>query len=145
MLIGDSLAVGMSPYARVDGWNTIVRTGSRLSWVEAQNLGCVNDLVIMIGTNDLPGMSDVSALLYAKRINHYIARVRPIRAIWATPGCTSRSIFENGSIILDRNVRNLSLVHNGRIHRCNYPTNDGIHTTTRTYQSWWHDIISSFR
>ncbi|MDB5415308.1 MAG: GDSL-like Lipase/Acylhydrolase family [Rubritepida sp.] len=143
LLIGDSLAVGMAAYARADGFQVIARQGAGLSWLRAQAPRCVGILVVMIGTNDLPGMSRAWAQAYPARVAEVVTWWRPERSIWATPACfPARPAMERASAWLDAAVEPTGSLgrHRGRPARCSPIGGDGIHPSAQGYRSWWRDL-----
>jgi hypothetical protein len=143
ILIGDSLAQGMAPYARADGFQVIARQGAGLSWLRAQAPRCVGKMVVMIGTNDLPGMSRTWAEAYPSRIAEVVRWWNPRRAVWATPACfPARPEMERSSAWLDAasEATGALTIHRGRQERCLPIGGDGIHPSSQVYQSWWQDL-----
>nr|WP_314071913.1 SGNH/GDSL hydrolase family protein [uncultured Roseococcus sp.] len=150
ILLGDSLAVGMGPYAQALGFEVIAQGGAALNWLRAQEPRCARRLVLVFGTNDLRGMSAAEVQAYPSRIAEIMARWNAEQVIWATPGCFSQdSVLERGSVALDRvlaqaqrrasdQLRDLPAINSGRQMRCSFPSRDGIHPATGTaYQAWW--------
>lgn len=150
ILLGDSLAVGMGPYARALGFEVIAQGGAGLNWLRAQEPRCARRLVLVFGTNDLRGMSAAEAQAYPARIAEIMAKWNAAQVIWATPGCFSQDDqLERGSVALDRvlaqvrhqasdRLRDLPAINSGRQSRCSFPSRDGIHPATGTaYQAWW--------
>jgi lysophospholipase L1-like esterase len=150
ILLGDSLAVGMGPYARALGFEVIAQGGAGLNWLRAQEPRCARRLVLVFGTNDLRGMSAAEAQAYPARIAEVMAKWDAEQVIWATPGCFSQDDqLERGSVALDRvlaqvrqqatdQLRDLPAINSGRQSRCSFPSRDGVHPSTGTaYQAWW--------
>lgn len=150
ILLGDSLAAGMGPYAQALGFEVIAQGGAGLNWLRAQAPRCARRLVLVFGTNDLRGMSAAEARAYPARIAEVMARWQAEQVIWATPGCFSQDhALERGSVALDRvlaqaqrqasdELRDLPAIDSGRRSRCSFPSRDGIHPATGTaYQAWW--------
>jgi len=145
LLLGDSLAEGMGPYARADGFQVIARRGAGLSWLRAQAPRCVGTLVVVIGTNDLPGMTLAWAQAYPSRVAEVVGWWRPERAIWALPACfPARPGFERASAWLDASaVPSAGLeLHRGRPARCEPLGGDGIHPPAAGYRRWWRGLVS---
>jgi len=153
ILLGDSLAVGMGPYARALGFEVIAQGGAGLNWLRAQEPRCARRLVLVFGTNDLRGMSAAEAQAYPTRIAEVMAKWEAEQVIWATPGCFSQDVaMERGSLALDRvlaqlrrqasdQLRDLPAINSGRQSRCTFPSRDGIHPATGTaYQAWWANL-----
>lgn len=150
ILLGDSLAVGMGPYAQALGFEVIAQGGAGLNWLRAQEPRCARRLVLVFGTNDLRGMSAAEAQAYPARIAEVMAKWDAEQVIWATPGCFSQDDqLERGSVALDRvlaqarqratdQLRDLPAINSGRQSRCSFPSRDGIHPSTgMAYQVWW--------
>lgn len=150
ILLGDSLAVGMGPYAQALGFEVIAQGGAGLNWLRAQSPRCARRMVLVFGTNDLRGMSAAEVRAYPARIAEIMARWNAEQVIWATPGCfTQDNALERGSVALDRvlaqaqrqasdQLRDLPAINSGRQSRCSFPSRDGIHPATGTaYQAWW--------
>ena len=149
VLLGDSLAVGMGPYARAAGFQVIARTGIGLAWLRAQSPRCARRVVVVIGTNDLRGIDPYSAEAYPARLAAIMSRWQTQQIIWATPGCFPYDqSLERGSEALDRALtreplvrvgsgRDYMRVHSGRTARCSYLSGDGIHPTGAGYRAWW--------
>ncbi|TCH96383.1 SGNH/GDSL hydrolase family protein [Roseococcus sp. SYP-B2431] len=150
ILLGDSLAVGMGPYAQALGFEVIAQRGAGLNWLRAQEPRCARRLVLVFGTNDLRGMSGAEAQAYPARVAEILAKWEAAQAIWATPGCfTQDDALERGSVALDRvlaqlrrqasdQLRDLPAINSGRQSRCSFPSRDGIHPSTGVaYQAWW--------
>lgn len=141
ILIGDSLAVGMAPYARAAGWQVVARTGVGLAWLRAQRPRCAGRLVLVLGTNDLAGVRATGADAYVRGLAAALAGWRAREATWATPGCfRAHPTLEAASIALDRRVAALPAVSRGREARCRFPSSDGIHTTPAVYRAWWENL-----
>ncbi|WP_421990510.1 hypothetical protein [Roseococcus sp.] len=152
ILIGDSLAVGMGPYARAAGFEVIARTGIGLPWLRAQNPRCARRMVVVIGTNDLRGLDPWSAEAYPGRLAAIMGRWQAQEITWATPGCFPQDdSLERGSSALDRALareplvrvgsgRDYMHVHSGRPARCSYLSGDGIHPTGAGYRAWWASL-----
>lgn len=155
ILLGDSLAVGMAPYAQALGFEVIAQRGAGLNWLRAQAPRCARRLVLVFGTNDLRGMSSAEAQAYPARIAEVMAKWDAEQVIWATPGCFSQDeAMERGSLALDRvlaqvrqhagdALRDLPAINSGRQARCSFPSRDGIHPSTGTaYQAWWAGLAA---
>ncbi|TCH99817.1 hypothetical protein EJV46_03875 [Roseococcus sp. SYP-B2431] len=152
ILVGDSLAVGMGPYARAAGFEVIARTGIGLSWLRAQNPRCARRVVVVVGTNDLRGIDPWSAEAYPERLAAIMGRWQAQQIVWATPGCFPYDqSLERGSAALDRALareplvrvggrREYMRVHSGRTARCGYLSGDGIHPTGAGYRAWWASL-----
>jgi lysophospholipase L1-like esterase len=152
ILMGDSLAVGMGPYARAAGFEVLARTGIGLSWLRQQNPRCARRVVVVIGTNDLRGIDPYSAEAYPARLAAIMARWQTQEITWATPGCFPYDeSLERGSEALDRVLareplvrvggqREYMRVHSGRLARCSYISGDGIHPTGAGYRAWWASL-----
>ncbi|MDB5378083.1 MAG: GDSL-like Lipase/Acylhydrolase family [Rubritepida sp.] len=152
ILLGDSLAVGMGPYAQAAGFQVIARTGIGLAWLRAQNPRCARRVVVVIGTNDLRGIDPYSAEAYPERLAAIMGRWQTQQIVWATPGCFPRDeSLERGSEALDRALareplvrvggrREYMRVHSGRTARCGYLSGDGIHPTGAGYRAWWASL-----
>jgi len=155
ILLGDSLAVGMGPYARAAGFEVIARTGIGLSWLRSQTPRCARRVVVVVGTNDLRGIDPWSAEAYPDRLAAIMSRWPAQQITWATPGCFPRDAsLERGSEALDRALareplvrvgagRNYMRVHSGRVARCSYLSGDGIHPTGNGYRAWWANLSQS--
>lgn len=150
ILLGDSLAVGMGPYAQALGFEVIAQRGAGLNWLRAQEPRCARRLVLVFGTNDLRGMSRSEVQAYPARITEVLAKWEAEQVIWATPGCFNQDDqLERGSVALDRvlaqlrrqatdQLRDLPAINSGRQTRCSFPSRDGIHPSTGVaYQAWW--------
>lgn len=155
ILLGDSLAVGMGPYAQALGFEVIAQRGAGLAWLRAQEPRCARRLVLVFGTNDLRGMSAVEAQAYPARIAEVMAKWEAEQVIWATPGCFNQDeAMERSSVALDRvlaqvrqhatdQLRDLPAINSGRQTRCSFPSRDGIHPSTGTaYQAWWQGLAA---
>ncbi|WP_424811656.1 hypothetical protein [Roseococcus sp. YIM B11640] len=146
ILLGDSLAEGMGPYARELGFEVIAKNGAGISWLRTQAPRCARRLVLVFGTNDLRGMDADS---YLAQIVQVLQGWDAQQIIWATPGCFSQdSQLDRSSQALERALtrirrspeRTLDLpaINNGREARCSYPSRDGIHPATgMAYRAWW--------
>ncbi len=143
LLLGDSLAEGMAPYARADGFQVIAHRGAGISWARTVAPRCVDTLVVVIGTNDLPGMTEEWARAYPSRIAELVGWWRPRRAVWALPACfPAYPPMERASAWLDAAAdpaSGLSL-HRGRMVWCEPIAGDGIHPPSATYGRWWQDL-----
>lgn len=150
ILLGDSLAVGMGPYAQALGFEVIAQGGAGINWLRTQAPRCARRLVLVFGTNDLRGMSAAEAEAYPSRIAEVMAKWEAEQVIWATPGCFSQDhAMERSSVALDRVLaqvrhqasdllRDLPAINSGRQSRCSFPSRDGIHPATgMAYQAWW--------
>ncbi|MDB5412273.1 MAG: GDSL-like Lipase/Acylhydrolase family [Rubritepida sp.] len=149
ILLGDSLAVGMGPYARTLGFEVIAQGGAAMPWLRAQEPRCARRLVLVFGTNDLRGMTAADAETYLVRISELMERWEAQQMIWATPGCFPQDpVLERSSVTLDRvlaqyrqrtpdQLRYLPAINSGRQARCSFPSHDGIHPTGVGYQAWW--------
>jgi hypothetical protein len=155
ILLGDSLAVGMGPYAQALGFEVIAQRGAGLAWLQTQEPRCARRLILVFGTNDLRGMSPTGAQAYPSRIAEVLARWDAEQVIWATPGCFSQDeAMERSSVALDRvlvQVRShaanrlnvLPAIDSGRQARCSFPSRDGIHPSTgMAYQAWWAGLAA---
>lgn len=142
LLIGDSLAVGMSQYAKLAGWQTITRTGAGFSWFQSIRPFCVNRIVLVLGTNDLRGLTNTNVIDYRNRVIERLKLWQTDNIIWATPGCPSNSRLNNGSIILDDATNKLTIVDRGRIHRCYVNEPASIHPSSTVYNQWWRHLLS---
>lgn len=143
ILLGDSLAEGMAPYARADGYEVIARSGAGISWARTVAPRCVGTLVVVIGTNDLPAMTERDARAYPARVAELVGWWRPERAVWALPACfPARPPMERASAWLDAAATPSSgmAVSRGRPARCEPFPGDGIHPGPRIYRSWWLDL-----
>jgi hypothetical protein len=143
LLIGDSLAEGMAAYARADGFEVISRRGAGLSWLRTVASRCVGTLVVVIGTNDLPAMSEAWAQAYPARVAEVVGWWQPGRAVWALPACfPARPTMDRASAWLDAAVEPTEglTVHRGRPARCGAMGGDGIHPPAAGYRSWWRDL-----
>ncbi|WP_439595512.1 SGNH/GDSL hydrolase family protein [Falsiroseomonas sp.] len=152
LLLGDSLAVGMAPYARAAGYEVVAQTGAGLPWLRQQAPRCVGRLVLVFGTNDLRGLGPEAAEAYPRQIAAVMERWPAARTIWATPGCFPRDpALETASRLLDRALldsqvqadaalAHLPALHRGRVSRCTTPTADGVHPTAEGYRSWWEGL-----
>jgi hypothetical protein len=81
---GDSLAVGMAPHARQAGFQGIAEQGAGLAWLRRQPPRCARRLVL--GTNDLRGMTDDAASACLAGITAAIERWDAMHLVWAAPG-----------------------------------------------------------
>ena len=148
VLMGDSLAVGMGPYARETGFEVVARQGVGISWLTTQRPRCARRLIIVIGTNDLRGLSQAEAMAYPARVAELAGRWRARQVIWATPGCFHEDAsLDQGSIALDRAAvvqrgRGRMTVNRGRQTRCHFASQDGIHTTSAGYRAWWQGLMA---
>lgn len=142
LLIGDSLAVGMSQYAKLAGWQTITRTGAGFSWFQSVRPFCVNRIVLVLGTNDLSGLTNTNVVGYRNRVIERLKLWQTDNITWATPGCPSNSRLSNGSIILDNITSDLSIVDRGRVHRCYVNEPASIHPSSTIYNQWWRHLLS---
>ncbi|WP_216838761.1 SGNH/GDSL hydrolase family protein [Falsiroseomonas tokyonensis] len=152
LLLGDSLAVGMAPFARAAGYEVVAQTGAGLPWLRQQAPRCVGRLVLVFGTNDLRGLGAEAAEAYPRQIAAVMERWPAARTIWATPGCFPRdAALEAASRLLDRALldsqtqadaalAHLPALHRGRISRCTTPTADGVHPTAEGYRAWWEGL-----
>lgn len=155
VLLGDSLAVGMAPFAQAQGFEVIARNGAGIAWLRQQEPRCARRLVLVFGTNDLRGMRNEEADQYLRQISAVMERWPAARIIWATPGCFNRDAqLEQGSTALDRvlarrvnqaddALRHLPAIHRGREARCTYESHDGVHPTGEFYRSWWSTLVRS--
>ena len=142
ILLGDSLAEGMAPYARAEGWEVIARRGAGISWARTVAPRCVGTLVVVIGTNDLPGMTEGVARAYPARVAELVRWWRPKRAVWALPGCfPARPTMERASAWLDSAAGAPGLaLSRGRPARCEPVGGDGIHPSGASYSRWWREM-----
>ncbi|MDB5413953.1 MAG: major facilitator superfamily protein [Rubritepida sp.] len=148
ILLGDSLAVGMGPYARRTGFEVLARQGVGLAWLRAQHPRCARRLIVVIGTNDVRGMSPAKAAAYVARVSEQMGRWRAQQVIWATPGCFARDpSLDLGSAALDRALaehrrrgRGGLGVSNGRQARCGFASADGVHPAGLGYRNWWQGL-----
>jgi hypothetical protein len=143
ILLGDSLAEGMAPYARADGYEVIARRGAGISWARTVAPRCVGTLVVVIGTNDLPGMTEAVAQGYPARIAELVGWWRPERAVWAMPACfPARPVIERCSAWLDAAVAPSAglALSRGRPARCEWIRGDGIHPSAVGYRRWWREL-----
>ncbi|WP_424814072.1 SGNH/GDSL hydrolase family protein [Roseococcus sp. YIM B11640] len=147
ILVGDSLAVGMGPYARASGFQVVAKTGVGIRWLDAQTPRCARRVVVVLGTNDVRGMSPSAAEAYTARIEAAMNRWQAREVIWATPGCFPYDdSMERGSQALDRAARGRGhpyTIHSGRQARCDNLSGDGIHPTGSGYRMWWASLSES--
>ncbi|NGM20981.1 SGNH/GDSL hydrolase family protein [Roseomonas stagni] len=155
VLLGDSLAVGMAPFAQAQGFQVIARGGAGITWLRQQEPRCARRLVLVFGTNDLRGMRNEEADSYLRQISAVMERWPAARIIWATPGCFNRDAqLEQGSTALDRMLarrvnqaddalRHLPAINRGREARCTYDSHDGVHPTAEWYRNWWTGLMRS--
>ena len=142
ILLGDSLAEGMAPYARAEGWEVIARRGAGISWARTVGPRCVGTLVLVIGTNDLAGMTEEVARAYPARVAELVGWWRPRRAVWVLPACfPARPAMERASAWLDAAAGPSGLaLSRGRPARCEPIGGDGIHTSVAGYLRWWRGL-----
>jgi hypothetical protein len=146
VLIGDSLAQGMAPFARADGYQVIARRGAGLMWLRGQAPRCVGTLVIVIGTNDLSVITEAWAPAYVRSIAEVVRWWDPRVAIWATPGCfPTRPAMDRESAWLNATAEPSGRMglHRGRSARCSVIRGDGIHPPADVYGNWWRALRPS--
>lgn len=149
LLLGDSLAVGMSAEARAAGYQVLAQEGAGLAWLRQQAPRCARRLILVFGTNDLRGLGPEAAAAYPRQIAAVMERWPAERTLWATPGCFARDpALDAGSTLLDRALQaardhadaalaHLPALHRGRVARCTYDSADGVHPTAAFYRAWW--------
>jgi hypothetical protein len=157
ILLGDSLAVGMAPHARAAGFQVIAEQGAGLAWLRRQPPRCARRLVLVLGTNDLRGMTEDAASAYLAGITAAMERWDTLHLFWATPGCFPRdAALEQGSVAMDRAIgaavdgmsyalRSLPAVHRGRLARCDFASPDGVHPAASVYRAWWEGLAQVLR
>lgn len=145
ILVGDSLAVGMSPYASQSGFQVVAREGAGVAWLRRQKPLCASSVVLVLGTNDVTGLNPDNAAAYVADVTAIMDRWGAYRVTWATPGCFPRyPNMERGSLALDQALVDATIhSHSGRVFRCHVGSGDGIHATALGYRAWWGNLQDS--
>ncbi|MCK8785524.1 hypothetical protein M0638_14130 [Roseomonas sp. NAR14] len=155
LLLGDSIADRMRAAAQADGFAVIARNGAQLAWTTRQPVGCVADLVLVIGTNDLRDLrTPEQARDYVAHVAAAIAQWRPRRALWVTPSCfdpARNPVLSRGGALLHAALPGFptgarQALLDGQAGGCpSVPAGDGVHPDPALAARWWRDALARLR
>lgn len=148
LLVGDSIAEGMAPFAQIDGFEALTARGRGLAWFSALRPRMCRHLILVLGTNDLTALrTQDDAVAYVRQVDAALGRWTFQRALWATPTAFDgrNPSLERGSRVLSAalDIEAIDYADDGRISRGVVETGDGVHPTAFGYAVWWTRLFAT--